>query len=256
MPALVARVMFDRPAKDAGDLVRFSPGSVRLVAPKGGGGEPGWVNYHPVGTVDGAKTLYASALDDYLFVDGKGVDSRGADMAFVVDKSSLEAAQGNPTKFLPGSFIEVKRMARQDLTDETIQPPTAYKATENVLVLRKQQPKKEEVSVDPSLSGAEAVIDGHKAKLVGSWLGNSDTGSLIIDFKADGLLTFNNTPRGGAPTVGTGSWQVIPEKTTADTLVITRTVNGAAAENTIKFADDTNMTLTSAGRPPLQLQKR
>jgi hypothetical protein len=258
---VVARVIFDRPAKDSGDLVRFSPGSVRLVARKGTGGDAQWVNYHPVGTVDGAKTLYASALDDFLFVDAKGTDSRGADLAFVVDKSALEGGQGGPMKFAPGSFIEVKRMARQELTDETIQPPTAYKASEDVLVIRKQGPKKEEEPPAADAGGAPAgggagAVDAHKARLVGNWAGTSDTGSLIIEFKADGSLTFNNTPRGGVPSVGQGTWEVDAAKTTADTLVITRTINNQASENSIKFTDDNNMTLTSPGRPPLTLQKR
>jgi hypothetical protein len=253
---VVARVIFNRPAKDSGDLVRFSPGSVRLVAPKGTGPDAEMVNYHPIGTVDGAKTLYASALDDFLFVEAKGVDSRGADLAFLVDKSSVQGGQAGPMKFAPGSFIEVKRMARKELDDTVIKPAKDYTATDKVLVMRKMGPKVETVEVDPAATGAEAIIQNHKAKLVGSWAGTSETGSLIIEFKADGLLTFNNTPKGGVPTIGNGSWQVVEAKTTADTLVLNRTVNGVAAENTIKFTDDTNMTLTSAGRPPLQLTKR
>jgi len=48
----------------------------------------------------------------------------------------------------------------------------------------------------------------------------------------------------------------VADKTTADTLVINRTLNGAAAEATVKFTDDENITLTTTGRPPLQLKKR
>ena len=262
---VVARVMFERPAKDAGDLVRFSPGAVRLVARKGTGPDAEMVNYYPVGTVDDAQTLYASAMDDFLFVDAKGVDRRGADIAFLVDKSALEgassgpagAAASGPTKFAPGTFIEVKRMARKDLDDIVIKPPAQYKKSENVLMLRKQQAKKDvpEAAAAPTGGGA-GVVDQHKAKLVGSWAGSSDTGSLIIEFKADGQLTFNNTPKAGVPSVGNGTWEVVAERTTADTLVITRTVNNTPAENVIKFTDDNNMTLTSTGRPPLQLQRR
>ena len=271
---VVARVMFTRAAPDKDGNVRFSPGSIRLVAPTGPGADAAMVNYYPVGTVDDAKVLHASAMDDFLFVEARGAD-RGADLAFLVDKAAFEPTQGQALKFLPGTFLEVKRMARVDLGGQDVKPPTAYKASENIKVLRKKQPAQPEATAaQPEAPAAQpgtgappaggtaaapagaAAADALKARLVGNWAGSSDTGQLLIEFKADGSLTFNNTPRGGLPTIGQGTWEVVPDKTTADTLVINRTVNNQTAENTIRFTDDNNMTLTSAGRPPLQLQKR
>jgi hypothetical protein len=192
-------------------------------------------------------------------VDAKTAD-KGVDFAYLVDKSGFaEGGQGTPMTVAPGTFLEFKRMARVDLGGKQIKPPTEYKARDDIGTIRKRQgqtdPSQPQASGTP---GAPAAAPGEdlKNKLVGNWAGTSDTGQLIIEFRADGTLTFNNTPRGGVPQIGQGTWQVIQEKTTADTLVINRTVNQTSAENTIKFTDDNNMTLTSAGRPPLQLQKR
>ena len=44
--------------------------------------------------------------------------------------------------------------------------------------------------------------------------------------------------------------------TTADTLVINRTVGSSTNENTIKFNGDSSLTLTSGTNPPRQLTKR
>ena len=265
---LIVRMMFARPATDKDGLVRFSPGSVRLVARQGSGADAEWVNYFPVGTVDDAKFLYGSPPDDFLFVDSKSAD-RGADFAFLVDKVGFaEGAQGGPMVVADGTFVEFKRMARQPLGGKDIKAPSAYKPSDKILVMRKKmvgqtpgQPQAGQPQAGATGAGPEAAAagaDALKAKLVGNWAGSSDTGQLIIEFRADGTLTFNNTPKGGLPSIGQGTWVVVPEKTTADTLVVTRTVNNSTAENTIKFTDDSNMTLATAGRPgpPLQLQKR
>ena len=264
---LIVRMMLSRSATDKDGLVRFSPGSVRLVARQGSGADAEWVNYYPIGTVDDAKFLYGSAPDDFLFIDSKSAD-RGADFAFLVDKAGFaEGGQGGPMVVADGTFVEFKRMARQPLGGKEIQGPGAYKPSEKILVMRKkvvaQTPTPGQPQAGAGAGGggpesAAAGADALKAKLVGNWMGSSDTGQLVIEFRADGTLTFNNTPKGGLPSIGQGTWVVVPEKTTADTLVITRTVHNSTAENTIKFTDDNNMTLATAGRPgpPLQLQKR
>lgn len=256
---VIVRAMFSRAAKDSGDLVRFSPGSVRLVARKGSGVDAETVNYHPLGTVDKAQLLRVSLLDDFLFVDGRGAD-RGVDLAFLVDKSALTGGQGTPLKFTDGTFLEVKRMARQDLGGKALKAPAEYKASENVLVLRKKSPETEtaeEQAVAPAPAVPAAGAD-LRSKLIGNWAGTSDAGQLVLDFKDDGSLTFNNTPAAGqgTPMIGQGTWAVVPEKTTADTLVITRTVNGNTSESTIKFTDDNSMTLTGAGQPPRPMTRR
>lgn len=255
---VVARVLFNKSATDKDSLVRFSPASLRLVTRKGSGADAQRVDYYPVGTVDKASLLYVSALDDYLFVDSKEAD-RGADFAFVIDKSSLEG-QGQQLKFPEGTFIEFKRLARQDLEGKTIKPPSAYKPSDQILILRKRGPKKEDAPTPTTPTPTAAAPAGGGAagrdKLIGNWAGASDTGSLMIEFRNDGSLTVNNTPKGGLPTIGQGTWEVVQDKSTADTLVINRTLAGTTTEYSIKFTDDSNITLTSQGRPPLQLQKR
>ena len=248
---VVARVLFNKSAVDKDGFVRFSPGAVRLVARRGGGAGAEWVNYYPVGTVDNAKTLYTSAPDDYLFADAKSADA-GADFAFLVDKSGFAEGGNSPNAALEvaqGSFLEFKRLAREDLSGKKISPPSAYRPSPKINVLRKKRgdAQQQQAAANPA--------DALKEKLVGNWAGTSDTGQLIIDFRADGSLTFNNTPTSGTPQIGQGTWEVVAAKTTADTLVINRTVGGATAENTIKFTDDNNMTLTSGTRT-LTLQKR
>ena len=250
---VVARLLFNRSAADKDGLVRFSPGAVRLVARQGTGPSAEWVNYYPIGTVDNAKTLYVSAPDDYLFADSKAADA-GADFAFLVDKSGFAEGGNSPSASLevaPGAFIEFKRLAKKDLKDTKVQPASAYKPSARTAVLRKkrgeQQPEQPQAAANP--------IDTLKEKLVGKWQGTSDAGQLLIEFRADGTLTFTSGPT----QTGTGTWEVVPGKTTADTLVINRTVNGATAENTIKFPDDNSMTLTSVTggtTRTLQMQKR
>jgi uncharacterized membrane protein required for colicin V production len=246
---VVARVKLTKSATDKDGIVRFSPASVRLVGRKGDGANAQWVNYFPVGTVDAAKVLYASALDDFLFI--KSTDG-GVDLAFVVDKDGF--TEGGTSKVAPGTFLEFKRMARIDL-DKEIKPAKDYKPSPNVQVLRKKQATPDAATQAPTAVQA-APADALKEKLVGNWASTSDAGQLILDFKADGSLGYNNTPKGATPQIGQGSWAVVPEKSTADTLVITRTVGSTTAESTIKFIDDNTATLEREGTPTLQLTRR
>ena len=246
---LVLRLKLTRNATDKDGVVRFSPASVRLVGRKGTGGDATWVNYYPVGTVDAAKTLYSNSMDDYLFV--KGSDA-AVDLAFLVGKDGFTDGP-NSMQVAEGTFVEFKRMARLDL-DKEIKPPTAYKPAPNVQVLRKRQAAPE--AAQPQQQQAANPADALKAKLIGNWMSTSDAGQLILEFMEDGSLKFNNTPKSGLPQIGQGTWAVVPDKTTADALVITRTVNGATAESTVKFTDDNNATLERQGTPTLTLQRR
>ena len=255
---VVARVMFSRSAIESDLLIRWSPGAVRLVARQGTGADAEWVNYFPIGTVDEAKLLYTNAPDDYMFGDAKGGEEIGIDFAFLVNRAGFAEGGNSPNAPLvvaEGTFLEFKRLAREDLGGKKIQPQSAYKANPKIKVFRKKrnygmpgQPQQpQQATADPS--------EDLKAKLVGNWAGSSDTGQILIEFRDDGSLTFTNTPTQGVPQVGQGTWEVNAAKTTADTLVINRTVGGATAENVIKFTDDSNMTLTSGNRT-LNLQKR
>jgi hypothetical protein len=270
---LVVRVPFLRPAGDDDAYVRFSPASARLVAKKPGG-EEGMANYYPIGTIDKAQTLVLSKPDDFLFVEVRGAD-RGVDLAYLIDRNVIASGAGPSAasagaataalKVAPGVFFEFKRMARKDLTDQTIRPATAYKASENILVLRKEVPEGAEAATPepaapttptPPTAAAGGNMDELKERLVGSWAGTSDAGQQIIDFVADGTLKYNNTPKGGTPNIGQGTWQGV-RAAGANALVIKRKIGSSEAEATVTFVDNDNITLASANTPtPLKLQRR
>lgn len=244
---LIVRVTFTRFGGDEDHWVRFSPGAARLVTHAAGGE---MVNYYPIGTVDGARTLYLSKPDDFLLAK----DDKGIDFAYLVDRAGFLAGGGAALRVSDGTFFEFKRMARQDLGGKTIS--AAYKASESVKVERKQAPAGEEAAPEPAPSGAAAGVDELKQRLVGNWAGSSDAGQLIIDFKADGSLSFNNTPGSGVPNVSQGTWEAV-RATDANTLIIKRTIRNNDAEATITFTDNDNCTLTSAATSaPIPLKRR
>ncbi len=164
---LVVRVMFGKDAVVPKDrFLRFSPGSVRLVARSGAGGggadgEPQLVNYHPIGTIDAARRLVANELDDFLVTEVAG--DRGVDFAFLVDDAALAGARHmaprrRPTPRPPpppprcaptlaeGTFFEFNRMAREDLSLKPVLPASAYKANEAVSVMRGDTPRPKSAS--------------------------------------------------------------------------------------------------------------
>jgi hypothetical protein len=135
---LVVRVVFGKDAADDDGNVRVSPASVRLVA----GGE----NVYPVGTLENG-VLFANKVDDFLFINVKGADA-GADFVFfvnpddvvtggsgAVDPKSASKDPKDAPKVKDGVFLEVKRLARVDLSGKSV-GLTVPKA-ENVQVERK-----------------------------------------------------------------------------------------------------------------------
>ncbi|HEV2295247.1 MAG TPA: CvpA family protein [Tepidisphaeraceae bacterium] len=125
---LVARVKFLGGA-DSGkppEFVRFSPGSIRLVARSD---EEGAKNYFPIGTVENGSMLFTNRIDDYLFVS----EGQAADVVFLV--RSDEVLEGKTNKVKEGVFIEVKRLAREDLSGKTVDE--GIKPDASVSVLRK-----------------------------------------------------------------------------------------------------------------------
>jgi uncharacterized membrane protein required for colicin V production len=273
---LIVRVPFQRPGGDDDGYVRFSPASARLVARKPGGAEGEMANYYPVGTVDKAQTLMLSKPDDFLFVEVRGAD-RGVDLAYILDRNAIVAGGGgaasaNPAatlKVAEGVFFEFKRMARKDLADEKIRPASAYKASENILVLRKEVPEGQapETPAAPETPPATATPTGTpapaggdveelKQRLAGTWAGTSDAGQQQIEFLADGTLKYTNTPKTGVPNVGQGTWQAV-RAAGANALVIKRKIGTSEAEATVTFVDNDNITLASANTPtPVKLQRR
>jgi len=118
---VVARVIFNRGATDKDGLVAFSCGSIRICA--------NGKDYYAIGTLDAANTppiLYADKPDDFLFVQ-VGNDQGGADVVFSLDSNAVQGLGGKeksnkPLKFVEGAFLEVKRLAQIELTDQKIEP--------------------------------------------------------------------------------------------------------------------------------------
>jgi hypothetical protein len=112
---LVVRTQFSADLADANNF-RFSPGTIRLVAPQTiGTTEQG--DYYPIGTLEN-NTLYIDKPDDYLFLNLSGGD-RVVDLVFMVDR--WKDAQQKTVKQMPSlSFLEVKRLARVDLEGKPI----------------------------------------------------------------------------------------------------------------------------------------
>jgi len=127
---LVVRAIFSKNSSDADNFVRFSPASVRLNA--------GGKNYFPIGTLEGGGMLVSNRIDDFLLVDLKAQDA-GADFVFMVDASVAPPvdASGKQTDRLvaPGTFIEIKRFARIDLSGKVA--PASVELSPAVAVLRK-----------------------------------------------------------------------------------------------------------------------
>jgi hypothetical protein len=136
---LIVRTLVDVAADDdKSDVFRFSPASIRLVTHPGGDPSKPARDYHPIGTMDnwanpvgGGPTFWPNHIDDPLFAHGEG--GNGMDLVFMVDdgddvlegaaadtgkKSKTDAKAAASYKIKPGTFLEVKRLARVDLSDK------------------------------------------------------------------------------------------------------------------------------------------
>jgi hypothetical protein len=107
---IVVRIKFGEDATDDDHLVRFSGGSVRLVAEG--------KNYLPVGTLHG-DLLVANKPDDFLVAKTE----QPVDFVFFVDRETVlrKAGGGDDKKaatfeFKKGTFVEIKRMVRLELS--------------------------------------------------------------------------------------------------------------------------------------------
>jgi uncharacterized membrane protein required for colicin V production len=131
---LIIRAKFSASAADDGDRkFRFSPASVRLKA-----GPPGnEKDYHPIGTLEGTNLIYNDKPDDFLIADA----GKGADLVFLVPPEDVcpEAAdpKAKDLKIAPGTFLEVKRYAREDLSGKPIAPISDLAADPSIELLRK-----------------------------------------------------------------------------------------------------------------------
>jgi hypothetical protein len=131
---LVVRVQFDTGTGDVEKsqrFVRFSLGSVRLVARSK---DEGPMNIYPVGTVEAGSTLLVNRMDDFLFTN----EGSAVDFAFLVRNDDVFAgkpAEGKSLKMKDGVFIEVKRLAREELGGKDVKEGVT--PDKSVAVIRK-----------------------------------------------------------------------------------------------------------------------
>jgi hypothetical protein len=135
---VAVRVQFADSMADKDHLIRLSPGAVRLMAKAQDEldptGEPQPRNYFPIGTLEANGTLYLNKVDDPIIV-GKGRKAEGGadapamvDFVFQVKDTGFAEGSGDknaPTfKIADGTFIEVKKFARVDLSGKELKPLT------------------------------------------------------------------------------------------------------------------------------------
>ena len=145
---VVIRLMFTRGAADTDGIVRFAPGSIRLLA--------NGTNYFPIGSLDTAGVLRINKPDDAIAVGVTDTD-HGADMVFFLPKSGVlhqaTDKDGNTSeKFVDGSFLEVKRETRIDLSGVTFVAPQAPDKTLNVLRKKLMPPALTDTPAAPAAS--------------------------------------------------------------------------------------------------------
>jgi hypothetical protein len=135
------RIMFAQTAADADSYVRFSPGSIRLfVYSPNADDEKKYMDYYPIGTMEGTGRIFVNKIDDFLFCK----QGSGADLVFKLPKDVVDSKGA----VKDGTFIEVKRNARVDLSGMKVEPLTA---NPEIAVLRK------ELVLHPELNGGQPL---------------------------------------------------------------------------------------------------
>lgn len=124
---LAVRVTFTQAAADPDSIFRFSPGSARLMLHKDNQGtDPeDFEDLYPIGTMQGTRELMLNKVDDFLYI-GAG---KGADLVYKVPKKAFE--KGVPD----GTFLEIKRWGRVDLSGMKVSPKLP--ASADIDVMRK-----------------------------------------------------------------------------------------------------------------------
>ena len=178
---LAVRIVFGPGAADKDGNVRFSPGSCRMLVhdPQADDPEKEFQNYYPIGTLEGTDRLLLNKLDDFLYC----AQGKGADLVYLLPKRLF----GTKTELsVPrGSFLEIKRWARIDLSGKSIEP--ALTASAEVAVTRKSsiptaapvaaQSSSGSSSPSPTASGTPNAPTNpsaarlHRATGAGQWLG-------------------------------------------------------------------------------------
>ena len=130
---LAVRIMFGPLAADKDGVIRFSPGCCRLLLHDPQGDDPdSYQNYFPIGNMEATDKLMLNKLDDFLFC----TPGKGADLVYLVPKKLFsDPKKTGEMQAPPGSFVEIKRWARTNLTGMKIEP--ALIASSDVAVMRK-----------------------------------------------------------------------------------------------------------------------
>ncbi|HET6247816.1 MAG TPA: CvpA family protein [Tepidisphaeraceae bacterium] len=120
---LVIRILFGPDASDMHDVVRISPGSIRLARGRFGDSDaPEPQDFYPIGTLEPGNPyplLYIDKLDDYLIVPMATEPGfhPGMDAVFAVDADTFLTKD---KKLKKGTYIEIKRMFREDLSGKAV----------------------------------------------------------------------------------------------------------------------------------------
>jgi hypothetical protein len=129
MMFLVIRITYGPDAADKHELVRISPGAIRLVAQyPGKTGAPEPHDYYPIGMLEPGTPypmIYVDKPDDFLFVamPRNAGERAGIDAVFLVEKN-LVVSKDMKKIADPNAFIEVKRMFHEDLGEKAVKPWT------------------------------------------------------------------------------------------------------------------------------------
>ncbi len=115
---LIVRTKID--PNSAGDnrdkRFRFSLGSVRLMS--------GGSNWYPIGTLEDSGIVFSTRLDDFLIMPP---EKEMVDLVFRVEPNAVlrdpAALKSGQPQLKPGSFVEVKRMGRLDVSEQPIAGP-------------------------------------------------------------------------------------------------------------------------------------
>lgn len=134
VPVIIRLGVTPSSTDDTDHLFRFSPGAVRLVVNRADQNKPP-KDYFMVGTMEGPNKCVINRPDDFLFVEA-GNENAGFDAVFMVDKDALVGGKEGTTVFAPNTFIEVKRLARINLSDKPVGTQMPAEPAVNAKVLR------------------------------------------------------------------------------------------------------------------------
>ena len=128
---LIVRIVVARGAADSDGRFRFSPGSIRLLT--------GGKDYTPVGVIyepGRVNLLMNFRVDDFLVATlDKDNATATIDLMFAIDKADVleDPAAKEGLKVRSGAFIEVKRLARVDLSEKEIEQSMPTPASDDML---------------------------------------------------------------------------------------------------------------------------